>query len=172
MGARLKPADCGTLLNDAPLETWAHLIEDADDIENQQWADYEAAFAQQHELSLAYRYLPQTEEEKELVARQFPEKTFACKKGGEWRLTYDSVELEGGATIPLREVAKVTIENGNFQEQLILFHEPPDAKAVRVVLNVQKLVKTEVAHFKFHFERYWGRARAAFEWTNQASTNP
>ena len=60
---------------------WYHLIDDAERLEGDQWREFEENFRKVHEQSLAYRFLPETEVEKEVVVKAFPAVTYECKKG-------------------------------------------------------------------------------------------
>ena len=60
---------------------WYDSIDDAEQIERQQWEQFEERFRKFHEETLAYRFLPETEEERAIVMKSFPELTFVGKKG-------------------------------------------------------------------------------------------
>ncbi|QDT58540.1 Protease HtpX [Stieleria bergensis] len=60
---------------------WYHLIGRAEQAEREQWDAYEEEFRQIHQTVLAYRYLPNTDAEREFVERQFPPVEYDGKKG-------------------------------------------------------------------------------------------
>lgn len=60
---------------------WYGKIRNAEGLERSQWSDYERAFRNAHEQSLAYRYLPKTDEEAEVVLRTFPNIEALGKEG-------------------------------------------------------------------------------------------
>lgn len=60
----------------APLtQPWADEVLTSRSIEERLWSAYEARFKANHEQSLAYRYLPATDEERRLVMSYFPERS-------------------------------------------------------------------------------------------------
>lgn len=60
---------------------WYQNIENADEIEREQWKQFEESFRALHEQSLPYRFLPQTDQERTIVVRAFPEMLFEGKDG-------------------------------------------------------------------------------------------
>jgi hypothetical protein len=79
----------------APGETWFSEISDADLIEASLWAAYESRFQAAHEMSLAYRYLPATAQERGHVERFFPPVQLAGKSG-EPAFVIDCTQLHYG----------------------------------------------------------------------------
>lgn len=51
---------------------WFGLIDQAEAIEKKGWEKYESHFNKAHELQLAFQYIPETDEERAIVARHFP----------------------------------------------------------------------------------------------------
>ncbi len=76
-----------------PSTTWADAIESADAIEARLWQAFEQYFSQAHEETLAYRYEPSTDEERDLVLRYFPPVPFALKKNQVFEINYAGLEL-------------------------------------------------------------------------------
>lgn len=62
-------------------DSWYGEIESAAQIEEKLWEIFEQEFATDHEKSLAFRYLPATPKETELVRKHFPDMEFAGTKG-------------------------------------------------------------------------------------------
>ncbi|WP_028100428.1 M48 family metallopeptidase [Pseudoduganella violaceinigra] len=71
--------------------SWHSEILTAAQIEGRLWDAYEARFASVHELDLAYRYLPASEEERALVLKHFPPRDF-----GSIAVAYDGVTVTAG----------------------------------------------------------------------------
>lgn len=70
--APLVPSHYARLLT-APVHTsWLTDIDGAEDLEKQMWKTYEDRFAAAHEETLAWRYAPSTDEERQLVEKYFP----------------------------------------------------------------------------------------------------
>lgn len=82
VGREFAPESFREMLLAPPDGRWLQNIPDADAKEKEQWKNYEDRFREFHEQILAYRYLPETERETELVRKLFPELTFAGKKAG------------------------------------------------------------------------------------------
>jgi hypothetical protein len=81
VGAPFRPEDARELV-DAPGDgRWYDAIDGAEEIEREHWARFEEAFRAYHEGTLAYRLLPETDEERAIVVRSFPEVAIEGKKG-------------------------------------------------------------------------------------------
>jgi Zn-dependent protease with chaperone function len=78
--APIVPSHYPKMLTAPVAETWLTDIDDAAGMEQRLWQAYEERFTAAHEESLAWRYLPETEEERTLVAKYFPPETRATKK--------------------------------------------------------------------------------------------
>lgn len=91
LGVSLDPETCRGYLNNPADRRWYQLIDNAESMEKELWRQYESEFCNAHELSLAYRYLPSTAVEREVVARHFPEISFQGKHGA---LTIDHTMVQ------------------------------------------------------------------------------
>ncbi|MDG3005301.1 M48 family metallopeptidase [Paludisphaera mucosa] len=60
---------------------WYDAIDAAEEIERGQWREFEERFRDVHEVTLAYRLLPETDEERAIVAASFPDVEIEGKKG-------------------------------------------------------------------------------------------
>jgi hypothetical protein len=60
---------------------WYARIENADQLERQMWSEFEERFRSFHEQTLAYRFLPETDQEREIVVKAFPEVTILGTEG-------------------------------------------------------------------------------------------
>jgi len=58
---------------------WYDLVNGAFEIEREQWDALEEKFRERHEQSLAYRFMPETDNEREIVVKAFPEVKFEGK---------------------------------------------------------------------------------------------
>lgn len=154
-GSTVRVDDAGGLLQTSPAASWIDAILTAGAIEAQLWAAYEARFKASHEASLAWRYLPATDEERTLVLKYFPERTFPTKKG-EVRLTYQDLTAEDGTVVPLADITAAKVENGNFTNNLVLTLRG----AATFKLKLGPLGK-EREPFKSAFGEYWQRSQVA-----------
>lgn len=78
--APIVPSHYSRLLTEPITASWFNEIEGAEALEQQMWAAYEEQFAEAHEASLAWRYVPRTPEERAIVERHFPARPFATKR--------------------------------------------------------------------------------------------
>lgn len=68
LGLRLEEAKASlTTIGDG---AWRLNIPDADELEHRQWKEFEERFRAYHEESLPYRFLPETPEERTVVAAE------------------------------------------------------------------------------------------------------
>ena len=81
VGVPLSPDTARSLLIQQGDGGWYRMIARAEEIERQQWGDFESKFLSMHEASLAYRFLPETEEELAVVVKAFPAVTLQGKAG-------------------------------------------------------------------------------------------
>jgi Zn-dependent protease with chaperone function len=166
LSCRVTMQDAPALLQAPPSRTWADEIATAERIEKTLWDEYEARFKAHHERSLAYRYLPASDEERALVERYFPALTFELPKGRTLRMTHQAMEVPRHAVSPLpfAWITKAQVHSGNFQRLLRVDYRSPDTGKKGVLkLNLRELKKQAPA-FEAAFSAYWQRdqmARAA-----------
>ncbi|HEY3391997.1 MAG TPA: M48 family metallopeptidase, partial [Lacipirellulaceae bacterium] len=76
VGVRLTPQYAEEMLATPGDGRWFLTIDKAQEIEHEQWQAFENEFRQYHEETLAYRFFPETEEERAIVAKAFPQVFF------------------------------------------------------------------------------------------------
>lgn len=157
-GARIDEA--AELLRDRPERTWADDVLTAPRIEARLWAAYESRFRASHEESLAWRYLPETDAEREHVLRFFPEQVFPVKQGGAVRLTYLELVRADGAAMPLSEIEGAKIDSGTFSASLVLTRRAGSDGERTFKVPLKPLGKAAEA-FKAAFSQYWQRDQVA-----------
>jgi len=91
VGVQLAPDDVLSILHEQADRRWYRNITNADELEAQQWAAFEEKFRQFHEHILAYRYLPETEAERQIVLKYFPGVMFQGKKKGTLLIDYEKI---------------------------------------------------------------------------------
>lgn len=104
VGHEVSETDYSQVVTQPTAFTWISDIQNADAIEQTLWAVYEKNFATAHEQQLAYRYLPGTEAEREIVLRYFPPVEFSLRGGKRIVVSYE------GLILP-REVAILSWDN-------------------------------------------------------------
>lgn len=156
-----------------PSQNWADLMPDGEDIESKMWQRYEALFQSSHEELLAWKYLPETEEEARLVEAHFPVKRFYLKKERTLDVTYEGLfdsKLE--ELIAWDNLKKVTFNQRYGIYTLIMkLHDATSRgkKTVKIRLtgNINKNMKT----FQHDFQHYWNRRQHAQAYQQQEQTS-
>lgn len=80
VGHEVAEGEFGAIVTTPPASGWIDDIHVAASIETELWTEYEKMFADAHEHSLAYRYLPATDAERAIVLRYFPDVSFELGK--------------------------------------------------------------------------------------------
>ncbi|ATB29985.1 M48 family metallopeptidase [Melittangium boletus] len=122
VGEVLEPDDVVRVLLAPTSASWVSAILEAEAIEARLWGAYEARFAEAHDLVLAYRYVPSTEEERRHVEKHFPPLSFEGKKAGlEVRLDFAQVSCtEWEEPVSLAQVKSASTEERMFKKYLDL----------------------------------------------------
>jgi Zn-dependent protease with chaperone function len=92
VGVMLSPEAAERLLATEGDGAWFRTIKDAETLERSQWEAYENRFRNFHKEVLAYRYLPDNDEERALVVEFFPEVQFEGTKDS-LALDYEKFQL-------------------------------------------------------------------------------
>ncbi|NJN36709.1 MAG: hypothetical protein HC794_06170, partial [Nitrospiraceae bacterium] len=143
VGHVVAEADFAQIVSRRPEATWADAVNDAATIEERLWRAYENDFSQMHEESLAYRYLPATEEETALVLRHFPPVRFALKHGREIEVNHEGiVHPHSGALIPWDSVAGLQFDEPAFRANRLVVKHPEKgmlgAKSTRISIAIAR----------------------------------
>jgi Zn-dependent protease with chaperone function len=112
IGVSLESKDVQTLLATAGDGRWYQFIPTAEQIEKEQWQEYEEQFRLYHEQTLPYRFLPETVEEHEIVIKAFPPISFA---GGQGALALDYEKMafdKWPEPIRFAEITKIVLNEG------------------------------------------------------------
>lgn len=122
VGVQLAPDEVLSILHEQTDRRWYRNITNADELEAQQWAAFEERFRQFHEHILAYRYLPETEAERQIVLKYFPGVMFQGKKKGTLLIDYEKITYTGWPE-PLRfdEISRCENEKRTFGHQQLRF---------------------------------------------------
>lgn len=115
IGIPLTSEEVRSLVGTAGDGRWYERVEGAEEIERQLWNQFEEGFRNFHEQSLAYRFLPETDEERGIVAKSFPELTFESKQGS-LVLDCESIRFttwSGG--LLFGEISNMTLKDGTLQ---------------------------------------------------------
>lgn len=160
VGVQLSPATAESLLGRPGDGGWYRMIDNAEEIERQQWNDFESKFRQAHETSLAYRFLPETEEENAVVVKAFPE---IRVEGSGGRLTMNHVGLHFASwqtPIKFEEIKQCKLENGVLGIQYQRDGIKRESLKVKAFGKQQQAVIDAIG-------RYWGRHQHAVAYQAQ-----
>jgi Zn-dependent protease with chaperone function len=137
---------------------WRTRIPAGEELERQQWQAVEQAFQQNHLTSLAYRFLPASPEEKELVSRTFPPVVF---EGAGKQLVLDCEQLDlQGWSAPIRypEITSIVLQDG---ERLEIHYRRLGSSSRIIEL---KMFGKRAGEILPAVNRYYGRYLAAVEY--------
>lgn len=81
VGCSLESPDSQAMLSERGDGQWFQKIEAAEQLESEQWKEYEERFRAYHEETLPYRFLPETDDELSIVVKAFPEVQLEGKDG-------------------------------------------------------------------------------------------
>lgn len=154
----------GAVITATVAASWTSRIASADAIEARLWGEYEAGFAQAHEHHQAYRYLPQTEAERDIVEKYFPAQVFALKGGAALTVAFDGLLLPGAPEVlAWDEVTNIAYEDGYGGDVLTLTLAEKGVlgnKSRKVKLPGVKPLREAL---KAALGQYWHRHKAARE---------
>jgi hypothetical protein len=110
---------------------WFERIDNAEEIEHQQWQEFEHQFRPFHEETLPYRFLQETDEQCEIVVKAFPEVSIDGKKGA-LTLNYERIQFHGWpAPIPYRDVSQLLLNEGTLE----IKHGPSGKQKQKIRMN-------------------------------------
>lgn len=159
VGHEIREDAYGAIVTDVPQATWADDIVTAPDIEQRLWSEYERRFAESHEVSLAYRYEPATEEERAIVLRHFPPVTFTLKNGDRIEISYAGLQASADNAEPISwdEVKGLTFKDGTFGKTLIVTHHDKGLLRSRTSKIKLRGIGKQEGGFKAALSHYWRR---------------
>jgi len=155
VGLPLSTSTATELLSNPPDGGWYALIDNAEELEQRQWHEFETLFRRHHEESLAYRLQPAGEEECAIVLKAFPPVLIPRKKD---TLSIDYLSLHDTSwaePILFSEITSCTAVNGVLQIQS---RRAGAKKTTRLKL---KSFGAEQQQALDLIGRYWGRHQAA-----------
>jgi Zn-dependent protease with chaperone function len=154
VGVPLGPETAESLLAAPGDGGWYRMIDNAEEIERQQWDAFEARFRSFHEATLPYRFLPETDEERAIVVKAFPAVTLEGKAGS-LALDYERLHFTSWATpIEYREITQCAVNDGVLQ-----INYQRDGKR-REKLKLSTFGKRQQEALDA-INRYWGRYQSA-----------
>jgi hypothetical protein len=144
------------LLTVRPDAAWFHRIPSAKAIQKRQWADFEKRFRDFHEESLPYRFLPENDQEREIVVRSFPEVQVVGTKAT-FTVDFEKFTVDWPEPIRFADVTAMGVDNG----VLLIDHTRGGKQTTRLKLKLFGDRQQEVLDT---LSRYYGRSVAAREY--------
>jgi Zn-dependent protease with chaperone function len=159
VGHVLSEQDFASVVCTPPSISWADSIHDAESIEQRQWQAFEQYFSQAHEETLAYRYEPANDTERELVLRYFPPVQFALKKDQVFEINYAGMELpDDKGSVSWDKVKDLKYEDATIGGDKLTITHPEKAmigdKTTKVSLSI---ASSERERLKATLGQYWHR---------------
>ena len=121
--------DAREALSDAAMpqtadQTWYGDIKTALAIEERLWSERQQLLQSCHTQDLAWRLLPDNDEEKAFLAEHFPRTVLRNKKGKEATLEFDRIQLSGwDAPILFSDIFDVSLQQALPKQQMTLVHK-------------------------------------------------
>jgi Zn-dependent protease with chaperone function len=165
VGVPLSPETAELLLAAPGDGGWYRMIDKAEEIERQQWDDFEAKFRSFHEATLPYRFLPETDDERAIVVKAFPAVTVEGKAGS-LILEYERLHFTNWTTpIEYREITQCAVNDGVLQ----INYQRDGKRKEKLKLSTFGKRQQEALDA---IQRYWGRyqSAAAYRTRNRGET--
>jgi Zn-dependent protease with chaperone function len=159
LGVPLESEDAQSLLAAAGDGRWYQLIPTAEQMETEQWGEYEEGFRLYHERTLPYRFLPETDEECEIVVRAFPPLTF---EGSQGALTLDHEKIgydKWPEPIRYAEITNLSLDDNVLKVSYQRQKAEVQSVKISTFPNQQELVEA--------LNHYYGRYLAAVAYQTQ-----
>jgi len=145
-------------------DSWFSAIENAAEIEAEQWKAFEDRFHKAHEETLAWRFKPEGEAEIKHVTEYFPEIQFSTKKGITATLDYAKVSVsDWEAPILFATITSCRVDEQLGKQRLLIDYQPEgQAKKQnrKIIFKDFKTAQGEATLLP-SFEKYYGRHMVA-----------
>ena len=160
VGHEVGEQDFAPIITAVPADGWIADMPVAESVETALWQEYEREFASAHENSLAYRYLPATDEERAIVLRFFPDVSFELGKGERFGISYQGVHLpEETELVPWDQIAQLDYENGLGADVLEIRFKKASSRPKKLQKVKLRGISNRRAQFQQTLGSYWHRHR-------------
>ena len=141
-----------------PTHSWRDTISEADALEQDLWNKEEKMLMEARETHRAMILIPATDEEHQLVAKHFPEKTFTSSKGQMVVVNHDGISLpETPQPIRFKNIALFEFDDSMGQNQLKLTHRPEGVDETQTLKFKPQKFKNPDENLIETIELYYGR---------------
>jgi hypothetical protein len=138
-------------------DSWYSEITTAQQIEDQLWSRYQEEFRQMHELSLAYRYVPDTPEERAIVEKYFPRIEITGKDGKRIEMDHYGVySPQWELPIPFKTITQCSVHEGMLNKvYLKIQYNGAEVRKTELCVSGYDIPVQEVlALFNKYYSRY------------------
>lgn len=158
-------ADYAAIARIMPASSWASQIVDAEALEASLWQVFEQRFAQAHEQELAWRYLPATEAERQIVVRHFPPVRMTLPKQRTLEINHEGiVNPDDGELLAWDDIERMTFDKPLMQStRLLVSHVKPGPRAGKtttVKLGLDDKAQSALGEVLGHYHARRKAARA------------
>ncbi|MBX3414295.1 MAG: M48 family metalloprotease [Pirellulales bacterium] len=165
LGVSLQSQEAQSLVANPGDGRWYRTIDRADEIERAQWDEYEERFRHIHEQSLPYRFLPETDEEREIVEQAFPPLVIEGKKGS-LMLDCETIQYSPWpGSLAYSEITNCVLNDGALE-----IHYEREGKQ-HVTIPLKKFGKHQAEALQA-ISNYYGRYAAAKEYQQHKQDQP
>lgn len=141
---------------------WYDCIDEAWEMEREQWDELEERFREMHEQSLPYRFLPETEEELAVVVKAFPEVRIEGKESW-FAVNHEGVQFNGWEVpVKFSEFTEVGVNDG----VLTVTHKR-EGKKKNLSVKLKTFGKGEQQGIINAINHYYGRYQSAVAYQKQ-----
>ena len=153
-----------------PKDSWFAEIHNAKEIRDRLIKEYESDFMKEHEMDLAYRYLPDNDEERAIVEKHFPAVTISSKDG-KYNITFDYEKIscsEWKDPIHYSNIKDPEVTESMMKEYLVFkLHEDFASHKGKIKLRISKM-ENDSNKIVDLFNLYYARSQTALEYSKKS----
>ncbi len=177
LGLQVEPTIRSEENLEAVNDSWFSAIESAEEIENQQWTEFEQAFHRVHRQILAWRFKPEGEVEIKHVEEFFPLLRYKNKKDLLCTIDYEKIHvLDWAAPIFFSTIENMAMDDGIGKKYLKITYCPEGEKKKQTQKFCPADFTGEELPILDGLQKYYGRYLTAKEYqeekANQAEAIP
>ena len=133
-------------------ELWYRKIAAAESLEMSQWSAYESRFHRDHEIVLAWRYLPETDEQIAHVKKFFPDRTIDLGKKLAVSIDHEKIRFETwGTPVYFRDIHQILADKDWGKDVLRFSLKPLGQQNCTLPLPKEMRVRTELIEILSHY---------------------
>jgi Peptidase family M48 len=159
VGANVPATQYAQIATEAVTDSWVNYMPHTAALEQRLWDQFEQAFAGDHALSLAYRYVPNTPEERAHVLKHFPGINIPAKKGQLVVISIDGIQTPDNH-MQWQDLQTIQYHDGTFgfSDKLVITHPANSPRGKTTTLKLP-IAASERPALQEALEKYWHRHR-------------